>query len=64
MSKYSRDIEQWEGNSEEDDESEERKKISAEEFQRRQDELKIKITKHIQQSDASEDLTNPEFIDD
>ena len=62
MGKYSRDIEQWEGNSEEDDLK--HKKIDPEEFQRLQDELKIKITKHIQQSDASEDLTNPEFIDD
>ena len=59
---YRPDERQWEGNSEEDDEAEERKKLSAEEFQKRQDELKIKITKHIQQSDANMDLCNPEFL--
>lgn len=43
-----------------DEEYEER--LRKEEFDRKQRELAKKIKKHIEESDASEDLVNPEFL--
>ena len=60
---YRPDEEAWEGNSKEDDIQVERvERMDIGEYQELQDKLIKKVRKHIQQSDASNDLTNPEFL--